>query len=233
MRATTIEQVMNINDDLLEDDFMIIEDLDVVDQSAIRKIIAEVEATASAERQGLRVSVLTAEQWQTVLQRMIPPSARRGSELYIHLLADPREELHLLVSPSAVKGVNEGSRHMLGEVVYTTLRTLPSHLSRPLRRGADDIIAQVVAERLDLNIYTGNYHREAQLVRSLMGALQQEHGYQILDWVVVFRRTPDRVFKALRKSALGIDPEMQKMLSAEPIDFQHPKIAALLGAEND
>ena len=214
--------------DILEDDFMIIEDLDVVDQSAIRKLIAEVEATASAEQQGLRVSVLSAEQWQTVLQRMLPSSARRGAELYVHLLADPRQPFHLLVSPSAVKGVNEGSRHMLGEVVYTTLRILPSELSRPLRRGADDLLAGVVAERLDLDIYTGNYHREALLVRALMTVLQQEHGYQVVDWTVVFRRTPERVFKALAKSKLKVDQQFKEALCAEPIDFSQRQIADLI-----
>jgi hypothetical protein len=226
MRAVIINPTMD--HDVLEDDFMIIEDLDVVDQSAIRRIIAEVEATASAEQQGLRVSVLTAEQWQTVVQRMLPASTRRGAELYMHLLADPREELHLLVSPSAVKGVNEGSRHMLAEVVYTTLRTLPSNLTRPLRRGADDLLAAEVARRTEIDIYTGNYHREALIVQSLMSALQQEHGYEVLDWVVVFRRTPERVFKALKKSSLQVDEHFQQLLTADPIDFQQPEIINLL-----
>jgi hypothetical protein len=69
----------------LVDDFLIIEDLDVIDETQIRKVIAEVEALASAEKTGLRVSVLTSEQWQTVVQRMLPKSVRRGAELYIHM----------------------------------------------------------------------------------------------------------------------------------------------------
>jgi hypothetical protein len=61
-----------------------------------------------------------------------------------------------------------------------------------------------------------------------MTVLQQEHGYQVVDWTVVFRRTPERVFKALAKSKLKVDQQFKEALCAEPIDFSQRQIADLI-----
>ena len=109
---------------------------------------------------------------------------------------------------------------MYQEVVYTSLRCLPTDLSRPLRRGVDDILAKEISQRLGADIYVKNYPRESGLVRKLMEALSKNFGYSTLDWTVVFRRSPARVLKALAKSTLQLTPEFEKVLMKDTIDWQ-------------
>ena len=183
------------------DDLLVIEDLDIGDETELRQVVAEVEGLiGSPNGRGIRVSVLTIEQWKTVVKRMMPRSLRRGSELYVHLLRDPRDPQHLLVSPSAVNGINESSRQMYQELVYTVLRCMPTDLSRSLRKGLDDILAKACSKRIEIELYTRNYPSEADLVRSILETLSTEFGHDSLDWAIVLRRNPDRVFMALEKS---------------------------------
>jgi hypothetical protein len=117
---------------------------------------------------------------------------------------------------------------MYQEVVYSSLRALPTELTRPLRHGADDLLAAEVSRRIGVPIYTRNYPRESELVNRLMSLLSAQFGYQSLDWVVVFRRSPERVFKALAKSKLQLDAALEEALTAEPIDFSNPELERIM-----
>lgn len=235
MATETAEELM--------EDLLVIEDLDVGDESELRRVVAEIESLVGvAGRGGLRVSVLTTEQWKTVVKRMVPPTLRRGAELYYFMLRDPRDPRHLLVSPSAVKAINEGNRQMYQELVYTTLRCVPTDLSRSLRKGLDDVLAEACAERIGVDLYVRTYPRQSELVRSLLGVLIADFGYDLLDWATIFRRTPKRVFLAFKESKFmsfwedymketaGVqDPDRGELLAAlsgDPLRFDSPLIQA-------
>jgi hypothetical protein len=184
------------------EDFLVVEELDLGDESELRRVVAEVEALVDAPGRGLRVSVLTAEQWKTVIVRFLSPSLRRGAERYVHALRDPGDPRHLLVSPSAVRGINEGARTMYQEVVFALLRALPSEVAGPLRRGLDDIIAEACAERIGVELFARNYPRESDVVRCLLDLLVSEFGYSESEWALELRRNSKRVLMALRKTPL-------------------------------
>jgi hypothetical protein len=182
------------------EDFLVVEDLDLGDESELRRVVAEVETFVKAGGKGLRVSVLTTDQWKTVIVRMLPDQMRRGAERYIHTLRDPRDPQHLLVSPSAVRGINERQRGMYHEVVFALLRCLPSDLRGPLRKGLDDVIAEECSDKVGVDLFARNYPREATLVRGLVQVLRQQFGHRDIEWALEMRRNPDRFFMALRKS---------------------------------
>jgi hypothetical protein len=224
------------------DDLLVIEDLDVGDESELRRVVAEIESLVGVTgRGGLRVSVLTTEQWKTVVKRMVPPTLRRGAELYYFMLRDPRDPRHLLVSPSAVRGINEGNRQMYQELVYTTLRCVPTDLTSSLRKGLDDVLAEACAERIGVDLYVRTYPRQSDLVRALLGVLINDFGYGLLDWATIFRRTPKRVFLAFKESKFMVfweeymretagvsDPDraaLLEALNADPLRFESPLIA--------
>jgi hypothetical protein len=183
-----------------DDDFLVVEDLDLGDESELRQIVAEVESMISSPGRGLRVSVLTSEQWKTVVSRLLPSRLRRGVEHHIHTLRDPRDGQHLLVSPSAVQGINEGSRFMYQDVVYAILRCLSTDLPEPLRHGADDLLAEAAGDRLEIPLFCRNYPRERSIVMAITEILSRQFGYRTTDWTLELRRSPERVLLALSKS---------------------------------
>jgi len=186
-----------------DEDFLVVEDLDLGDESELRRVVAEIESLVSAPGRGLRVSVLTTEQWRTVLSRLLKPALRRGAERYVHTLRDPRDPQHLLISPSMVQGINESDRRMYQELAYSVLRSLPTELGDSLRRGLDDIIAEQIATQIGVELYCRNYPREREFVRSILAILADQFGYEIDDWALEMRRRPRRIFMALRKSNFG------------------------------
>jgi hypothetical protein len=182
------------------DDFLIVEDIDLSDESELRRVHARVESLVGNSGRGLRLSVLSAEQWQTMIMRTLPTSMRRGAERHIHSLRDRKDPQHLLVSPSAVRGINERSRVMYQEIVYALLRALPSGVKGPLRKGADDLVAEICGAELGVDLFVRNYPRESQLVRHLAAILITQFHYTERDWVLLLRRDPDRFFLALRRT---------------------------------
>lgn len=184
------------------DDLLIIDDIDLADESEVRTIVSEVEAFIESKH-GIRLSILTAEQWLDALSRSLSPAMRRGAERHLHVLRDKNDPYHLLISPSAVAGINEGSRVIFAEVVYHVLRCAPTSLSTPLRRGLDDLLAQWIGERLGVDLFTRNFPEESELVMELLKVLASEFGYQPLDWARLLRRDPDKFFYALERSKFG------------------------------
>lgn len=176
-------------------------------------MVAEVESMVSSPGRGLRVSVLTSEQWKTVVHRLVPAGMRSRVEHHIHTLRDPRDPQHLLVSPSAVQGVNEGSRFMYQTVVYAILRCLPTTLPEPLRHGVDDLLAEEAGRRLGLELFCRNYPKERSLALALASILSRQFGYEPLDWALELRRSPERVVLALGKSRFL--PLWQKQVKIE------------------
>lgn len=200
------------------EDFLIVEDIDLSDESELRRIVGLVEQIVGIPGQGLHISVLTLEQWQGRIAKL-PAAIRKGAH-HMHALRDTKNPQHLLFSPSAAMGVNDGSRVMIQEVVYATLRCLPSELTGPLKKGVDDIIADICREEHNLDIFTKNYPREATLARDLASILHSQFGYQEKDWLLLLRRDPNRFFLALRKTPFAAiwlsetrkDPKLKKEL---------------------
>jgi hypothetical protein len=189
------------------EDFLVVEDLDLADETELRRVVASVESllnsSAGAGNIGLRVSVLTLDQWQTVLNRVLPESLKRGgADRFIHTFKDPKDKNHLLVSPSVVSGINEGSQAMYQELVYASLRSIPTNLPKALRLGVDDVLASAISKDIRVKLYCNNNPFEMDLVKSILKSLSYQYGYKPLDWALIMRRRPDRFMLVLRKSNL-------------------------------
>jgi hypothetical protein len=183
-----------------EEDLLILEDLDLGDETELRGVVAEIEGMISFPGRGLRVSILTAEQWQTVLRKLLPGPKQRSIGRHIHTIRDPKDPQHLLVSPSAVQGINSNDRYMYQDLVFAVLRAIPCDLSGPLRRGLDDILAEAASKRIGTSLYCRNYPRERSMVQSILMVLTSVFSYTQLDWALEMRRSPERVFRALSKT---------------------------------
>lgn len=189
------------------EEFLVVEDLDLADETKLRRVVASVEtlmnSSASPQNVGLRVSVLTLDQWQTVLSRVLPESLRRsGAERFIHTFRDPNDRRHLLVSPSVVSGINEGSKSMYQELVYASLRCIPTDLSKSLRLGVDDVLASEVSKDIRVQFYCKAYPEELALVNLILKSLSAQYGYKPIDWALIMRRRPDRFMLVFKKSNL-------------------------------
>lgn len=219
---------------IFEEDF-VVSDLDLADESELRRVVAEVETLVAPQGRGTRVSVLTAEQWNTVVKRLLMNTSQASMRHYIHTLRDPSDPQHLLVSPSAVAGINDGSRIMYQDFVYAFLRCLPSDFHGPLRRGLDDIIAEEAGRRIGVELFCRNYPRERDIVGNVLRILSAEFGHPQIDWAIQLRRSPRRVLMALQKSgfrqfwleAVGErapkgSEDMVEMLLDPSWDFEEP-----------
>jgi hypothetical protein len=184
-----------------DDDFFMIDDIDLSDESELRHVVAEVESLVGVPGKGLRLSILTFEQWSTAVTRWLPPARRQMALLHMHALRDPREPQHLVVSPSCVKGINEQQVNIYEELIYWLLRCLPTPLEKGvLRSGDDDLVARICGERLSVALFARHSPLEADLVRALVAVLVAEHDHAEDDWALLLRRDPDRFFLALRKT---------------------------------
>lgn len=187
---------------VFEEDF-VVEDLDLGDESELRRVVAEIEALVSPAGRGARVSVLTTEQWTTVVQKLLRGTSQWDMRHYIHTIRDTSDPQHLLVSPSSIQGINDGSRVMYQDFVYSFLRCLPSDFHGPLRRGLDDIIAEEAGRRIGIELFCRNYPRERETASNILRILSSEFGHDTIDWAVQLRRSPRRVFLALQKSGFS------------------------------
>ena len=183
-----------------EEDALILEDVDLADDTQLRRVAAEVETLVGGKHRGLRVSPLTMDQWETVLGRL-PGWLRRGQQHHIHVLPDRREPQHLLVSPVAVQGLNQGSRVIYHEVVSSLVRAIPTPLKPgAVRKGLNEILIEACGQRIGVDLFSRTYPQEAAFVRALLSVLVHEFGHSELDWALVLRRNPERCLLALRKT---------------------------------
>ena len=183
-----------------EDTALILEDVDLADDSELRRVAATVESLVAGKTRGLRVSPLSVEQWDTVIGRL-PAWLRKGQHLHLHVISDRREPQHLLVSPTAVQGLNEGSRVIYHEVVSSLVRAIPTPLPQgTLRRGVNEILIEAAGQRIGVDLFARTYPAEAEFARILLRVLVREFGHTELDWALVLRRNPERCLLALRRS---------------------------------
>jgi hypothetical protein len=189
----------SMDEDLQFDELLVIDDLDIYDDSELRKVVAIVESLLGSPGKGLRVSVLTAEQWDLVMKRMVQKTLKRGAELYFHMIQDPRDQQHLLISPSAVQSINEGSRQIYQELIYASMRCIPTDLTVPLRRGTDDLLAKECSQRIGLDVCVRNYPLESTFMEALLNVMVADLGHTTVNWAVMIRRSPKRVLAALMK----------------------------------
>jgi len=184
------------------DDFVIVDDIDLFDETELRQMVAEVEALAGTPTKRIRVSILTADQWDTVLNRWLPAAQRRAVAQHTHALRDPTDPQHLVVSPSGIRGINERQTNIYEEFIYWLLRCLPTPLEKgALRSGVDDLVARLAGEKIGVEIYARHAPHESALVRGLAAVNVKEHGHTEADWVLLLRRYPERFFLALRKTS--------------------------------
>lgn len=182
-------------------DFFLGEDIDLSDETVLRQLESVIEESVGSRR-GVRVSVLSAEQWQTAVERLVPARIRKGVLKHFHVLPDPRNASHLLVGPTTLAGLNERSHQMTAEVVYALLKAGEPRLPVLLARGSADMLASDVAGRLDLPFFASNYPRETQLCRALIRVVQEGHGgeWEAHDWLRILKTKPDRFCLALRRT---------------------------------
>lgn len=206
-----------------EDDAFFLEDIDLADETELRRLIGLVDELLGVRR-GVRVSVLSAEQWQTAVERIVPAGLRRGLIPHLHVLRDPRDPDHLLVGPSALSGLNEHSRQITAEVAYAVIRAGQISLTPLFDHGSADLLAAQLARRIELSFFTSNYPAEARLVRALISTLRAEYGFSENDWVILLRSKPERFFLALRRSQFmtfllscaRARPQIQALIAAAP-----------------
>jgi hypothetical protein len=183
-----------------EEQALILEDVDLADDTELRRIAAEVESLVAGKTRGLRVSPLSMEQWETVIGRL-PAWLRRGQQHHLHVLPDRREPQHLLVSPVAVQGLNQASRVIYHEVVSSLVRAIPTPLKpNTIRKGLNEILIEACGRKLGVDLFARTYPAEAEFVRTLLKILARDFGHSELDWALVLRRNPDRCLLALRKT---------------------------------
>lgn len=187
-----------------EDDFFMVDDFDPADETQLRHLVAAVESFAGGTGMGLRISVLNAEQWDQVIRRVMPVAQQRRAALHMHTIKDPRDSKHLLISPSAVGGVNEDSQVIYQEIIYSLLRCIGSPLNGPMRRGVDDVVAELCGHLLDRPIFARHYPQESALVRGIIKILIKDFGHDESDWALLLRQDPDKFFTVLRKSRFSV-----------------------------
>lgn len=181
-------------------DFFLGEDIDLSDETVLREIEDVLEDIVGTRR-GVRVSVLSAEQWENAVERLVPARIRKGVLKHFHVLPDPRNQTHLLVGPATLAGLNERSRQMTAEVVYALLKAGEPRLPTLLARGSADMLASSVAKAVGIPFFASNYPREAQLCRRLIGIQQEAHGeWSEQDWIQLLKTNPDRFCLALRRT---------------------------------
>lgn len=182
------------------DGLVLLEEIDLSDEVVLDHLVRTITEISGGDRD-VRTSVLTAEQWHGAIEQIIPPRMRRGLVHHFHVLRDPRDPVHLLISPSAIRALNARSPMITSEVTYALIHAGEPQLPPLLHRGTADLIARRVSERIGLVFFTSNYPTEAQLVTNLLTVLRAEWGYSEDDWVAQIRSRPDDVLKALKKTS--------------------------------
>lgn len=204
--------------DIAEDvgDLFLGEDIDLNDETVLRDLQGAVSSIVGSSR-GVRISVLSVDQWLTAVDRLVPKALRRGVRQHFHVLGDPKSRSHLLVGPTTLAGLNENSHQITAEVVYAILkagRPVPPPL---FQRGSADLLASEVARKIQMPFFTQNYPREAQLCAEIIAMLQRDHvNCTQLEWLQVLKTDPRRFIATIGRGEFG-KLWRARALEAEPI----------------
>ncbi|WP_217924676.1 hypothetical protein [Miltoncostaea oceani] len=181
-------------------DLFLGEDVDLSDETVLRNLQRVIEEVVGSAR-GVRISVLSADQWLTAVDRLVPASLRRGVRQHFHILADPKKRGHLLVGPATLAGLNEKSCQITAEVTYAILKSGTPAPPPLYQRGSADLLAEEVAQRIEVPIFTHNYPREARFCAEMISMLQIDHaGFERREWLGTLMTSPRQFFLAVRKS---------------------------------
>lgn len=202
-------------------DLFLGDDIDLNDETVLRDLQTAVASAVGASR-GVRISVLSTDQWLTAVDRLVPKALRRGVRQHFHVLGDPKSRSHLLVGPTTLAGLNENSHQITAEVVYAILkagRPVPPPL---FQRGAVDLLAAEVSRQINIPFFTQNYPREAQLCAEIITMLQRDHvNVSQREWLQVLKIDPRRFIATIGRGEFG------KLWRARALES--PQITALLG----
>jgi hypothetical protein len=165
----------------------------------------------------------------------------RRSAAYLPILRDRRDAQHLWVSPLAVTGINETSKVMYGFVILEVLRAIPTRLPNLLRRGCDAVLAEEIARRLGIDIYTRQFPLERSLVLGMVEVLAGEHGWMPERWALALRKEPEKVLTTLARTGFGAvwvkqaeaDKRLRSVVEAQPTKRRGALIGLLLDPRLD
>lgn len=214
-----------ILEDIVEDagDLFLGDDIDLNDETVLRDLQSAVVAAVGTSR-GVRISVLSTDQWLTAVDRLVPKALRRGVRQHFHVLGDPKSRSHLLVGPTTLAGLNENSHQITAEVVYAILkagRPVPPPL---FQRGAVDLLAAEVARDIQIPFFTQNYPREAQLCAEIIAMLQADHAnFSQLEWLRLLKTDPRRFIATVGRGDFG------KLWRARALET--PTLAPIIGEQ--
>lgn len=190
--------------EISDDDFFLGEDIDLTDETALRSLEATV-AEVVGDSRGVRVTVLSAEQWDTAVSRLVAGALRSTALQRFHILPKPKAPGHLLVGPTTLQGLNEDQAPIVAEVVYALLKAGKPLLPPMFCHGAADLLAEEVSQRVGISFYTHNYPREAQFCAELIKMLQCAHGahFDQLQWLNLLMTSPTEFFQLVRRKPFG------------------------------
>ena len=200
-RETDISTSDILLDDLHED-LLVLDTINLQDEAPLLDLVKIVNSLVAKDdkEQRLKVTILGDEQWQTVLQNIVPKKLlNRGLGKHFNILIDPRDRHHVLVGPGAVGNISEKNKTGYSEVVYTLLNATGAASNEVLERGCADILAQAISKKMKVNFYANNYPGEADFVLDLIKSFKPE-GDPLIPWVLLMKNDPERFFAELKKS---------------------------------
>jgi len=183
------------------EDAYIFEQRDPLDQTLLHDIETELAAiTGCARKDRVKLTVCNTEQWRKVVEAYVPAGIhRQGLAKNFRVLKDPRNPRHLYVGPSAVSGLNDRQSTVVTDLVHQMINALDVTSNQAFERGAADLIAAEIGQRLDLPIFTPIYPAERQFVSTIIEAVRKvdEDPAELLG---LLKRKPSAFFKRIRES---------------------------------
>lgn len=146
------------------------------------------------------VSILTIEQWRRMIERISQQQGRNGRRLHLHVLPDPTQEHHLLVSPMAVRAINSDRGPEIAETVNALISISGPTPPPVIRSGLNDILLGAVQRRSDLSFPVGFNPRDRQFVHRLIDVLYLSTPFTHLQWLREIKKEPDALFRGLRRT---------------------------------
>lgn len=172
-----------------------------LDEKLLREIETELVALTGASRSSrARVTVLGVQEFKAAVNSLMPSRLReRGLAEHIRVFSHPHDPHQVYVGPSALSGLNEGHRNVTSDLVYALIDAFGSGSNLAFERGAADMLAREVADRLELDIYTDHYPAEREFVETIIDAVKPIDT-DSLELVGLLKRNPRQFFRMIRES---------------------------------